>query len=336
MVYNNLPRQKVLQVYSFVMKKRKDGFGQRIIFRMIKEKFNVEINERTISNWIFSKAVPFGSEKTQFKKLPTPKKQILCWSYINRGLSSQKIAKRYNVSTVTVINWLNKHKIPVRTHLESMNTPILKEELREKRLKKPSKRFSALSPEKAYILGVLCGDGHINKKAIRFEIRKDEEFIKKFSKCFKEVYGLKFNYNYYKKRNSFVLYVSPEIICKDLLGYGKFGCFEWKIPKKIKESDDTNIICNFLRGIYDSEGCVTKSSIIMSSSNEKGIKGVKFLLKRLGIKSKIGITKKGHYILWIFRKERFKIFRDKIGLTIKRKQDKLNEILKNDISYKSA
>lgn len=336
MVYNNLPRKKVFEVHSFAMEKRKQGFGQRKIFNMVKEKFKTEISEGTIANWIFFNASPFGNEKTQFKKLPVPEKKILYDLYINKKLSAQKIAQKYKVSTIIVINWLKGNKIPVRTHLESMNTSKIKNELREKKLTRPIKNFSKLSPKKAYILGVLCGDGHINKKMIRFEIRNDEEFIKEFAKAVKEVYGLDFEYKYYGKRNSLVLYVASEIICEDLLNYGKFGTFKWRVPKEIIKSKDEKIISNFLRGVYDSEGSVAKSCILMSSSNKKGIEDISFLLKKLGIENKIGITKGSHYILWIFRKERFKIFRDKIGFTTKRKQDKLNENLKNDKAYKSA
>lgn len=336
MIYNNLPKEIVLKIHSFAMERRKQGFGQRKIFNMIKEKFKVEIKEGTIANWIFSNSIPFGNEKTQFKKLPIPKKNILYDLYINKKLSAQKIAQKYKVSTIIIINWLKEYNIPTRTHLESMNTPKIKNELREKKLRKPNKIFSKLSPEKAYILGVLCGDGHINKKMIRFEIRNDEEFIKKFSESFKKVYGLNFNYKYYKKRNSLVLYVASEIICEDLLNYGNFGTFEWRVPNEVMNSNNKNILSNFLKGIYDSEGSITKSCILMSASNKKGIKDISFLLKKLGIENKIGITKINHYILWIFRKERFKIFRYRIGFTIKRKQDKLNEILKNDRVYKPA
>lgn len=336
MVYNNLSREEVLEIYDFVIEKRKESLGQRRIFQAIKEKFNKEINENTIAGWIFCGNVPFASEKTQFKTKEIPQEEELYKLYLEEKQSAQKIAGKYNVSTITAINWLKHYDILVRTHLESMNTSQMKKELREKKLRMPTKEFSKLSPEKSYLLAVLCGDGHIHPGMIRLEIRKDEEFIKEFSSCLKKVYGLEFKHYYYAKRNSFILYASPEIVCNDLLKYGKFGTFDWNVPKEIMESNDEKIISSFLRGIFDSEGSVTKCSVLMCSANKKGIEEIKILLKKIGIESKITKTKAGYYILWIFRKERFKIFRKRVGFTIKRKMDKLNEILKNDKSYKPA
>ena len=78
----------------------------------------------------------------------------------------------------------------------AMNTKRVKNILREKRLLLPKKNITKLTKEKAYILGVLCGDGHINKHFMQLEINKnDEEFMKVFLKSIKSVYGLYFNYH---------------------------------------------------------------------------------------------------------------------------------------------
>jgi len=203
-------------------------------------------------------------------------------------------------------------------------------------LKKPTKKFSAMSPEKAYILGVLCGDGYIRPGTIQLEIRYDEEFIRRFTECLNIVYGLDFLYKYCEKRNSFKAYITSEIISKDLLRYGKFGTFEWRVPKGILNGNDKKVISNFLRGMYDSEGTVSKSSIALSSVNKKGLGDISKLLKILGIKSSIYMYRNKYYNLYIFRKERFKIYKEKVGFTIKRKENRLNEVLKNGISYKPA
>ncbi len=336
MFYNALPKNKVLEIYSFVMKKREEGFGQRTLSRMVKERFNKKISENTIAGWIFYEKIPFGNERTQFKPLPKPSKKELYELYIRQKQSAQNLAKTYSVSTIIVINWLRSYNINPRTHLESMNTPGIKEELKEKRLRRPTKDFSKLTPEKAYLLGVLCGDGHIRPGAIRLEIRYDEEFIKRFTECLNTVYGLDFRYKYYEKKNSFVMSITSEIISKDLLRYGRFGTFEWSVPKDILKSSDTDIISNFLKGMYDSEGSVCRSAITLGSVSKRGIDGMGKLLKLLGIKSKVSIYKEKYYYLYIFRKERFKIYREKIGFTIKRKQEKLDKVLANGISYKQA
>ena len=193
-----------------------------------------------------------------------------------------------------------------------------------------------MSPEKAYILGVLCGDGHINQDYVRFEIRNDEEFVKEFVRCFEEVYGLRYNYKYYLPRKSYVLYIASQVICKDLLNLGDFGTRAWRIPRDVLKSEDIKITGAFLRGFYDSEGSVGKSAISASSINLKGLKQVSSLLETLGIQNIIRPIKDKYYLVYIFRKQRFKIFRERIGFTILRKQERLNEILKNDRHYKEA
>ena len=75
MIYKNLSRDEILSAYYFAIKKRKEGLGQRNISKIIKEEFGKEINESTISNWIYHGKVPFSNEKTQFKSLPKPKKE---------------------------------------------------------------------------------------------------------------------------------------------------------------------------------------------------------------------------------------------------------------------
>jgi intein-encoded DNA endonuclease-like protein len=321
-----LSREEISQIYNFTIEKRKEGFGQRKISRMISEKFNQNISEGAISNWIFYNKKPFGNERTQFKAKQKPKKEEIQRLYINNKESAQRIAKKYNVATITFINWLKSYKIDLRTHVQSMNTENIKKELREKKLRRPTKEFSKLSPEKAYILGVLCGDGCISERYIRFEIRKDEEFIREFVKCIKEVYGLDYKYYYYAKRDSFVNYISNQIICSDLLRYGKFKTFEWNIPEEIIDCKEEENSSMFLRGLFDSEGSSSKYCVSMSSANENGIKQASELLKKLKIENKIMKTKEGYYILYITKRERLKRFREKIGFTIKRKMELINNL----------
>jgi DNA-binding transcriptional regulator WhiA len=221
---------------------------------------------------------------------------------------------------------LGGYEIKTRSHKQSMNTENIKNELREQKLRRPTKKFNPLSTEKAYILGVLCGDGSISSKSIRFEIKKDEEFIQEFSNCLKEVYGLEYKYSYYTKRNSYVLYASTEIICQDLLRYGNFKTFEWTIPKEIINSKKKKIKSMFLRGIFDSEGSSSRYCVSMSSANEFGIGQVSKLLDSLNIQNKIMKTKRGYYILYITKRERLIKFREDVGFTIKRKMEPLKSL----------
>ena len=132
MLYTNLSKKEILKIYNFALKKRENGLGQRKISKMIKENFGKEINESNISNWIYHGKAPFGNKKTQFKSLPKPKMDDLYELYINQDKSAQIIAKKYNVSTVTIIKWLRAYGIKTRNHRESMNTNLIKNKLKEK------------------------------------------------------------------------------------------------------------------------------------------------------------------------------------------------------------
>jgi len=97
------------------------------------------------------------------------------------------------------------------------------------------------------------------------------------------------------------------------------------------------IIKLFFFWFYDSEGCVARSSIISASICEKGLKEISILLRKLEIESKLCPIDNGrYYVLYIFRKQRFKRFKERIGFTIVRKNNKIDEILANNIFYKEA
>ena len=202
-----------------------------------------------------------------------------------------------------------------------MNTSNIKRELADLRLRRPTKNYDLLTQEKAYILGVLCGDGYIDKKSIKFEIRKDEEFIREFSNCIEDVYGLKYNYIYKIKKNTFLFNISSMLISKDLLRYADFRTYSWNVPDEILSSNNKKIISDYLRGLYDSEGTVSKYYVNITSSSHRGLRRVSMLLNKLGIENKI---KKNKYsTLYINKKRNLRLFKDLIGFTIKRKMEKL-------------
>jgi len=322
-LYNGIPRELVLRIHKFTLKLRKEkGYGQRTIAKEIKEKFKVNFSENTVSGWIHRHIIPFGNEKTQFKPMPIPPKKYLYHLYIKKNVSASRIARKYKVSTIIVINWLIKCGIKPRTHTESMNTPNIKKELANLKLTKPTKKYKKLTWEKAYILGVLCGDGYIDKNFAKLEIRKDKEFIEEFIRCIKVVYGIAYHYYYYKKRNSYISNVNSRIICKDLLSYGKFGTKNWEVPKCILDSDNFLIKSSFMRGVYDSEGYVGKYVIALTSASKAAIKTICKLLNQLNIKHTIYKHNK-YPLIVIKKKENLKLFKRLIGFTIKRKMERL-------------
>jgi len=326
--YNGLPKETVVAAYNFAIKAKKENhLGQTKIRKLIEDKLKAKFAEATIAGWLYLGNAPFKQEETQFKPKKIPIRRKLEDAYARKKLSISETGKIFGVEFGTVKNWLKLYNIPLRNHLESMNTKIIKSMLREQKLIKPTKNYKGMSKEKAYVLGVLCGDGYISKKVAKLEIRKDEEFIKRFVKSIRKIYGLNYSYRYYPKRNSFICDVSNQLICKDLMKYGQFGCYNWKTPDKILNSKNDWIVINFLQGLFDSEGRVGDYSVSFSSINNRGLEQVKLLLERLGIKSRAHYK---HHITVITRKENLKKFRDTIGFTIERKKNKLNSFYKGN------
>src|SRR3989344_7855117 len=125
--YGGLSQEKVLEIHSFVMQKRKEeGKGQRKICVLVKEHFGIDLSENTIAGWIFQKNVPYANERTQFVAKPRPQKEELFEEYLLKKQSAEVLGKKYGVSTIIVIHWLKQYNLSPRTHLESMNTPLIK------------------------------------------------------------------------------------------------------------------------------------------------------------------------------------------------------------------
>ncbi len=318
-----LTRKEIIKVHKFVMNRRKNNceLGQRSLSRDIKLNYDFDVSENTISGWIHRKIIPFANEKTQFKSKSRPKRVYLKKYYSNEGLSAQKIAKKYHVSTATVIKWLHYYKLPVRTHRESMNTSPIKEELRKRSLLHPTKSYCKLTPEKSYLLGVLCGDAYIDDKKVVLEIKSDKEFIDRFCKSIEKVYGL--SYEYHKtSRKTLIVAISCEILVKDLLNYGNFRTFTWNVPRKVVKSYNKEVIINFLQGVYDSEGSFSSYCIKMASASKMGIIRIVQLLKLLGIHSKVRRNRK-YFEIEICRKPNLALFKKLINFTISRKRERL-------------
>lgn len=251
-----------------------------------------------------------------------------------QGNASRKVGKILGISHTRVLQLLKKENINRRTITKSI----------------PNKNYKKLTPERAYILGVMCGDGCIfsgiaKKKQWEYYLYvvylsvKDKDFIDEFIHCIKMVYGISPSI-YFRKRSQknpkwsdiWTAKITRKEIYQDLATY-KFGTHNWRVPYEIKYSDDERIAAAFLRGFYDSEGSVLKGprnfGISVVSTNLDGLQEIKELLKRLNIESsKIGVDKrhKNHTFYFpISKKSSIITFLNKIGFSIKRKRNKIKE-----------
>lgn len=203
-----------------------------------------------------------------------------------------------------------------------------------------------MSKEKAYLLGVLVGDGYMTKSKTKYKHFlhrvslkvKDKDFAETFANYGEMIYGIKPTIYHYKLYE--VNFISKNIFL-DIKKYGKFGTKEWRVPTDVKTKNEFK--CMFLKGFFDSEGSVgyyekyNLRALNCCSSNLVGLLEVQNLLTSLGITSKI---KSGYsspksfkvilmHYLHIYGKENFKKYNQLIGFSIKRKQEKLKQLLQS-------
>ena len=253
-----------------------------------------------------------------------------------QGLSSRKVSQKINISHTRVLQLLKKENIICRSI-----TKII-----------PNKNYKKLTCNRAYLLGVMCGDGCVflgkahkqrwdyNLYNVNLSV-KDKDFIDKFIQSIKCVYGVTPSL-YYRDRNKlnkkwsniWIAKLTRKEIYEDLSSY-EFGTKNWEVPKEILKSNNEKIIGTFLRGFYDSEGSVLTGirsfTITICSINHQGLSTIKKLLSRIKIKTSIiSEDKRYHNSTFYFsitKKENIEIFLNKVGFSIKRKQNKIKQYL---------
>jgi len=263
-------------------------------------------------------------------------------SLYQSGESIFTIAKKFNVHPSTVCEHLEKSGTRRRSLKEAGILASEKGRLPNKHeIPKSSKK---LTREKAYILGVMCGDGYLNRTnndSYQVALQAiDKDFVIEFAKCIEKIYRIvpsvrKIKTDIPNWNDKWQARICSKEIYNDILDYALFGKYEWKIPGIIFNSSK-NIKYSFLKGFFDSEGSVDKSKkIVAVSVNELGINEVAILLLSIGIRSNIKeVTnvvdnRRRQFFINITGREFIELYNQKINFSIKRKQTKLNNMIKN-------
>jgi len=251
--------------------------------------------------------------------------------YLEKEIPPYKIAKLMNTDTGTVFHRLRGMGVKIRGYSESHK---LKTYAGLKSIKN-----CGLTPEKAYILGVLCGDGWISYGNRYYCIGLrciDKDFVEEFRRNIKIVYGANCKIRLVQPRNKnwsnqYVSCLFSKLACEDILSYGNFKGHNWRVPAEILNSKNIGLIGDFLRGFYDSEGHVNSRwyTLKATTSNKEGFLEILSLLKKLKIhyitklkKRRLAKHKLGYEVL-ITGSDSYKIFKEYVGFSIKRKQDNL-------------
>ncbi len=241
------------------------------------------------------------------------------------GLSTREIARRVGVRDgVTVFRWL-RGRMP---HAHVGNT--------RGNLFKPKAGHEALCVGKAFLLGVLCGDGHISHSGGSWRLElcvTDRDFAESFSAAIEAVYGAKApiyarKTDYYVGGEVFHVSVGSRLICEDMRRFvPNQACMEWKVPVEVALADEAQR-CAFLRGFADSEGTVTDGKVKLASSNRPGLEGVQALLKRIGVESNIH-----EYTDKTYKKQRLVLYVLASSRSWRRRSNMADSIVVSDRAY---
>lgn len=258
-----------------------------------------------------------------------------------KGMTFQEISKNLNVPYYIVYSWCKGSK-PLRfseKHRKQRIKAIKAVNKRNKRLReeKYKKLKQEVTPEFAFVLGSILGDGAvvIRKRDCRTMaqtclITKDKDYAEAFKACLEKWSG---------ERCKLVFYVSTwQPWCYSLTVAKILKEFEWN--KILEHSEE--IRGPFLRGLFDSEGSVDFKSkrISFTNTNVELINLVKRLLSTFKIESRImNVIRKERFIegrklpvgivyyVRISGKKNLELFYNKIGFAISRKQRLLEQIL---------
>lgn len=259
----------------------------------------------------------------------------------SRGFGAKRASNKLNIPKGTVDGWYYKEHKPfcISTKFKESQEKNKKNlefgRLPKWQLPDYSKK---LSTNLAYLCGVILGDGHIHKNGYRIELLvKDKDFAESFKTAAQKWCGIKPKMN---KNRYFV--VSINSVCASKFISNNFDA----IIKNITKIDNEEIIISFLKGLYDSEGSAYYdkkrgiSHLSLRMTDRHTIDVVKLLLNKIGIKYSFYIKKrrkdyKTVYEISIQRRSMQRKFLDKIGFSIRRKQDILEEFCNDEILRRS-
>jgi superfamily II DNA or RNA helicase/intein/homing endonuclease len=174
--------------------------------------------------------------------------------------------------------------------------------------------------EEAYFLGLLYGDGSLNSRSQITFTTVDDHLEDYFNNYALEAGFKVSSYSRDGQKHVKDLRINNTEYRTSILDKGVGYCLSHtkKIPLSIRTSPK-NIIAAFLRGIYETDGCVElckdRMSITLGLSNEKLIDQIHYILLNMGIvssKRKKKTTHRDCFILTIYR-DFIKKFIDIIG-----------------------
>lgn len=161
----------------------------------------------------------------------------------NSGISTVFLGKKYSVKSSTIVTWLKRCGIKVRT--------------RENKLlyKYDTSYFDEINTErKAYFLGFIVADG-CNHKGLSFLVeRQDEYILKELLKDMNSIVKIQRNKGQNNNKDTSKIKIQSKPMADVLCKWGV-------VPRKAHETCFPNIeerfYSHFIRGLFDGDGSIT-------------------------------------------------------------------------------
>lgn len=179
-------------------------------------------------------------------------KENLEYLYIEKQLSTVDISKLCTVGRDTVSRYLKKFGIPVRSpkqggYMKSIKSDSLLNDF-----------FTNIdSDEKAYVFGILLGDGYVTKNKIILTLAKmDEQIIYDIAQILNAN-----DYIHHKKSRSeneqdkISLAFRRTDMVNDLIANG-FVISPKSLHEPFVQFDNDMLTWSFIRGVFDADGCI--------------------------------------------------------------------------------
>lgn len=264
------------------------------------------------------------------------KKRIFAYESLKK-LNTKTISKRFDIPHTTIKNWKWNLQIPNYLHHKNL---LEKNYLFSKYINGhaiPIRIPSKVTPSLAQFFALLVSECHEPLKSSSYTIRftnTDHDLIELFRKCCKDLFGLLATDRHSKKTSLDIEIRSNllEFLLKEFGYPTRMKARKKVIPDLITRSTK-EIIREFLRILFDCEGSVTKSGVVLASTSKDIIIKSSFMLKRLNIEHTIYTKKKIYknepYLSWqiIILTASFEMFEKTVGFSIKSKIEKLNELI---------
>lgn len=182
-------------------------------------------------------------------KLDISQKKQVIDLYLNEKISTTKIAKLFKVNSETIRNTLLSQNIKLRNKHES-------------KIIGTTFSFVEMSKDKAFLLGLIYGDGSISNRKDYFNITSgDLDLLEKV----KNILGNKFKIT--KVKSYYRGYFCSRKICDEL--YNLFGLTNNKSDKLIFPKLDNEYMSAFISGYLAADGCISGKSLIFYSCSKQ-------------------------------------------------------------------